>query len=43
MGPKPNDKCPQESEAEGDLADRCGGSMTTEVEIGVTGPQITAC
>lgn len=40
MDPKLNDKCPHKSEAEGDLADRCGGSVTTEVETGLLWPPI---
>lgn len=39
LSPKSNDKCPK-TEVEGDLADRCGGSVTTEAEMGLMWPQM---
>lgn len=35
--------CPHKDETEGNLTDRCGGSETTEAEIGLPWPQIKEC
>lgn len=44
MGSKFNGKCPNKSEAEGDLTEgSSGGHVTGEAEIGVIKPQVQEC